>query len=309
MSDDRERELPGMIGRHPSMLEVYRRVRKLAPTRLPILIVGETGTGKELVARAIHDLSGRGGPFVAVNCAAVPDTLAESELFGAEAGAFTGAQRRREGVLRRASAGTLFLDEVCSMRVEVQAKLLRAIEQSEFTRVGGHELLRSDLRIVAAVSRPVPEVLAMRAVRPDLLHRIGRSGIALPPLRERGRDVLRLAEFFLRRGCTNGHGPKVLNAPAQRAVAQHAWPGNVRELEGVIETLVAVVEGGAIEPYHIEAELAVFSGERNGEQLEDVLRAHAWNITHAARHLRVPRTTLIGRMRAAGLRRPVPVRE
>ena len=172
MTTNHVENLPGMIGRHLLMLDVYRRARKVAPTDLPVLIIGETGTGKELVARAIHDLSSRAGKrFDAVNCAAIPASLAEAELFGAEPGAFTGAVRR-EGVLSRAHGTTLFLDELCSMGLEVQAKLLRAIEQQEFTRLGGDAPVRASVRLIAGSSRSPDELLATGALRRDLFHRL-----------------------------------------------------------------------------------------------------------------------------------------
>jgi DNA-binding NtrC family response regulator len=236
MSDD-DNNLPGMIGRHPAMRAVYRLVRLAAATDLPVLIVGETGTGKELVARALHALSAvKDGPFVDVNCAAIPETLAEAEFFGAEKGAYTGAAQRRDGLLAEACGGTLYLDEVCSMPWGIQAKLLRAIEFREFRRVGGKGILRSTFRIVASVAASPPQLVAADRLRADLVFRLAAVQVTLPPLRNRRADIPDLTRHFLHRGPSSQNGWEI--TPGALALLRaYSWPGNVRELRTVVERL------------------------------------------------------------------------
>jgi DNA-binding NtrC family response regulator len=238
--------VPGMVGRSRVMQELAQAVRGFAAVPWPALILGETGTGKELVARALHDLSPRaGGPFVAANCAAIPETLAESTLFGHERGAFTGADRRREGLVERAHGGTLFLDEVGELPLPLQAKLLRVLQEVRYERVGGERELRFEGRVVAATHRPLAQ--GDGSFRADLFHRLGACVIRVPPLRERPEDVRVLATHLLGRAMEELPGlPEVtLSDGAVVALEQRAWPGNVRELDNVLKaSLAAAVSRG-----------------------------------------------------------------
>src|SRR5574341_1187822 len=233
-----------MVGRHASMLAVYRQVRCAAQSELPALIVGETGTGKELVARALHELGPTPyGRFVDVNCAALPEGLAEAELFGAERGAFTGAVRRVIGFLEAANGGTLFLDEACSLSPGIQAKLLRAIEHKMFYPIGGRTPRRSRFRLIAAVGAPVAELIAGGSLRSDFAYRLAGFTITLPPLRARRSDIPLLAEHFLQGAGHDGHPPAQLASDALALLRRQSWPGNVRELKMLMERLAAIEPG------------------------------------------------------------------
>lgn len=303
MTHDAE-NLPGMIGRHPLMLEVYWRTRRVAAKNTPVLIVGETGTGKELVARALHELSPRtNGPFVPVNCAAIPETLAEAEFFGAERGAYTGSERRRIGYLSAANGGTLFLDEISSVALGVQAKLLRALETGEFYRVGEPKPLKSAFRLVAAVPEPVSLLVDHRRLREDIAYRLAHLTIQLPALRHRGSDILLIAEHVLA-ACGNGHGGKQLDEPARRLALRHSWPGNVRELCAVMTTIDALEDGSVITAQALAAELSGTASLQNADQLDAMLASHRWNLAAAARALRISRSTLYQWIERHELHRP-----
>jgi Nif-specific regulatory protein len=239
-----------IVGQGPAMQGLLEQVARAAPTAATVLVVGDSGTGKELVAQSIHDLSPRrAGPCVAVNCAAFNESLLESELFGHERGAFTGADRRRIGQFERAHRGTLFLDEVGEMSLACQAKLLRVLEGHPFERLGGTEPIRVDVRIVAATHRDLAELVKESRFREDLFYRLRVIELRVPPLRERGDDRLALAAFFLdhfRRQV--GHGPARLSAAAASAITSYAWPGNVRELKNAIERAVVLGRGDEVEP-------------------------------------------------------------
>jgi DNA-binding NtrC family response regulator len=234
--------LPGLVGSSAAMAALFRAVRAFAPMPWPALILGETGTGKESVARAIHTLSPRAkGPFVAVNCATIPDELAEGTLFGHERGAFTGADRRREGVVERAAGGTLFLDEVAELSPRVQPKVLRLLQEGTFERVGGEREMRADARIVAATHQGLDDDAARGSFRADLYHRLAACVIRVPSLNDRRGDVPALADHLLGRACAQLAGtPKLtLSAGATAALAGRTWPGNVRELENTLRAAVA----------------------------------------------------------------------
>jgi two-component system response regulator HydG len=249
--------IEGIVGSSRSMEDVLRRVRLVAPTRMNVLVQGESGTGKELVARAIHRLSPRNGqPFLPMNCAAIPETLLESELFGYEKGAFTGATATRHGKMEHAEGGTLFLDEVGEVPPAIQAKLLRAIEQKEFSPVGGTRVIRVDVRIIAATNRDLAARVAEGAFREDLYYRLNVFSIVVPPLRERREDIPRLAESLLAQvGAENGFPPKRISPAAMKALLSCRWPGNVRQLRNAIETASLVAAGDAIEPDDLPAEV------------------------------------------------------
>ena len=237
-----------IIGRAPGLREVLQRSAKVAPTDTTVLLTGESGTGKELVARAIHHASVRAhGPFVAVNCAALPDTLLESELFGHERGAFTGADRQRPGRFEQARGGTLFLDEIGELSGAVQAKLLRVLQEREFQRVGGSATLRADVRIVAATNRDLEREVASGRFREDLFYRLNVFAVHLPPLRARGDDVVLLADHFVREiGGRMGKGEPGLSRDAREVLLAHTWPGNIRELSNAIERALIVSDGGLL---------------------------------------------------------------
>ncbi len=225
-----------LVGRSPSMRTVYELISRVAPTPAAVMIVGETGTGKEVVAQAIHRLSRRNeSPFLAVNCGAVPENLIESELFGHDKGAFTGATSSREGVFERVGEGTLFLDEITEMPIELQPKLLRVLETGEFSRVGGNEIRESRARIVSATNRAPAEAVAEDQLREDLFYRLNVFPILLPPLRERDGDVELLALHFLSQLNRESQSQKRFTTPALRTLEDYDWPGNVRQLINVVQ--------------------------------------------------------------------------
>jgi len=239
----------GIVGASRSMEEMLQKIRLVAPTRMNVLITGESGTGKELVARAIHRLSPRRDhPFLPLNCAAIPETLLESELFGYEKGAFTGATASRPGKLESAEGGTLFLDEVGDVSLGIQSKLLRAIEQKEVLRVGGSQVLRVDVRILAATNQDLKGRVEEKAFREDLFYRLNVFNIVVPPLRDRREDIPRLCDHFLAGiGQENGIPPKMLSPAALKAMLAYRWPGNVRQLRNALETATLVSQGQSIE--------------------------------------------------------------
>jgi DNA-binding NtrC family response regulator len=281
--------LPGMIGTHPAMQYLYGLVRRIAPTRLAVLVVGETGTGKELVARALHTLGpSPKGPFVDLNCAALPEGLAEAELFGWERGAFTGAHQNGIGLLELAHDGTLFLDEVCSMPTGLQAKLLRALEQRTFRRVGGRELKRANFRVVATISEPVQVLVRAGRLRPDLGHRLAGVEITLPRLVDRASDIPRLAAHFLRE--TAGHD-REFDQDALSALADFPWSGNVRELRAAVERLAVVVDGTVLRLEDVLSALPRRGGAPEREHVLRVLDQAGGSVSAAARALGMPRST------------------
>jgi DNA-binding NtrC family response regulator len=242
-----------ILGRSPALREALARAAQVAPTESTVLVTGESGTGKELVARAIHHASARAdGPFVAVNCAALPDTLLESELFGHERGAFTGADRQKPGRFELAAGGTLFLDEIGDLSAAVQVKLLRVLQEREFQRVGGTATLKADVRLLTATNRDLAAEMAAGRFRSDLFYRLSVFNVHLPPLRERGDDVLLLADHFIRTlGPQMGKGDLTLSRDACEVVRHHPWPGNIRELQNAIERSLITSEGTLITAAHL----------------------------------------------------------
>ncbi|KRB85846.1 nitrogen regulation protein NR(I) [Sphingomonas sp. Root710] len=233
-------DLP-LIGRSPPMQEVYRTIARVVANDLTVLVLGESGTGKELVARAIHDFGPRSAaPFVAINMAAIPRELIESELFGHERGAFTGAQARTAGRFEQAQGGTLFLDEIGDMPMEAQTRLLRVLQAGEFTTVGGTRSIRADVRIIAATHKDLPRLIADGGFREDLYYRLNVVPIRLPALRQRGEDIGELARFFLDRAAADGLPRKILDPGAITRLIQYGWPGNVRELENLMRRLAVL---------------------------------------------------------------------
>jgi len=242
-----------MIGRSPLLRQALTRAGQVARTETTVLITGESGTGKELVARAIHHASPRAdGPFVAVSCAALPDTLLESELFGHERGAFTGADRQKPGRFELAAHGTLFLDEIGELSAAVQVKLLRVLQEREFQRVGGTATLKADVRLIAATNRDLTAEMAAGRFRSDLFYRLGVFNVHLPPLRARGDDVLLLADSFIRSlAAKMGKGDVTLSRDARELLRRHAWPGNIRELQNAVERALITCEGTLVTAAHL----------------------------------------------------------
>ena len=253
---DADERLP-LIGRSPAMQEIYRTIARLTTADLTVMINGESGTGKELVARALHDYGKRrAGPFVPVNMAAIPRELIESELFGHERGAFTGALNRTAGRFEQASGGTLFLDEIGDMPPEAQTRLLRVLQEGEFTSVGGRQPIKANVRIVAATHRDLRAAIRQGLFREDLFYRLNVVPIRLPPLRERVEDIPPLARHFLERARADGLAAKSLDVAALERMKRHPWPGNVRELENLMRRLAALHPAETIGAEAIEAELA-----------------------------------------------------
>ena len=250
-----EERMP-LIGRSPAMQEIYRVIARLTQTDLTVMIMGESGTGKELVARALHDYGKRRhGTFVAVNMAAIPKELVESELFGHERGAFTGATNRGVGRFEQAEGGTLFLDEIGDMPLEAQTRLLRVLQQGEYTTVGGRTPIKTDVRIIAATNRDLRQLISQGLFREDLYYRLNVVPLRLPPLRERVEDIPDLVRHFLRKAEDEGLPAKTLDNEGMEILRRHRWPGNVRELENLIRRLAVLHSGDAIPPGAIADEL------------------------------------------------------
>ena len=304
-----------MLGASPEIQEVFASIRKVATTEVPVLITGESGTGKELVAKAIHQLSTRKtSPFVVINCSAIPEALLESELFGHEKGAFTGAHIQRKGRFETAQGGTLFLDEIGELPLSLQVKLLRFLQEQRIERVGGREEIFVDVRIMAATNRDLMESIREGRFREDLYYRLGVVTIALPPLREREGDIMLLATSFSPKYSTeNKKKIKGFTAEAIRALETYHWPGNVRELENRIKRAVIMAEGSKITPQDLELapQHAGYEGRglkeaREGFEKDFILRVlsrNKGNLTKAAEELRIHRSTLYELMEKLGIKR------
>ena len=303
------------LGQSAEWKDVLRKATQVAPTETTVLLQGESGTGKEVVARFIHRESPRRkGPFVAVNCAALPDHLLESELFGYERGAFTGAQQPKPGQFEVASGGVLFLDEVTEMTAAAQAKLLRVLQEREFQRLGGTRLLKANVRVIAASNRDLRDAITRGTFREDLYYRLGVFDIQLPPLRERTRDIPLLAEAFLQDiGRTIGRPSAGMTPEANARLVGYPWPGNVRELRNVLERASILCDGGMITPSHLSlhAEPIARSSTPTAElreaerrAIEKALRETDGNKAKTARRLGLTRTQLYVRLRKYGINEP-----
>ena len=273
-------ELP-LIGRSPAMQEIYRVLARLTRTDLTVMITGESGTGKELVAKVLHDYSKRrSGPFVAINMAAIPRELIESELFGHEKGAFTGAQARTEGRFQQAEGGTLFLDEIGDMPMEAQTRLLRVLQEGEYTTVGGRTPIRTDVRIIAATHRELKSQIQQGLFREDLYYRLNVVPLRLPPLRERLEDVGDLVRHFLRVAAKSGLGHKSIETAAIEHLKRYHWPGNVRELENMVRRLSALHPQDTLSADIVEAELTeampppVVDGGKSPKDLSEMVERY-----------------------------------
>ncbi len=312
---ERVESVPEILTQYQPMRAVLALVEKVARSDSPVLITGESGTGKELVARAIHRLSGRAeGPLVDINCAAIAENLLESELFGHEKGAFTGALGRKTGLFELAASGSLFMDEIGELDPRLQGKLLRALEQSSFFRVGGTQKVEVDVRIIAATNKDLAAMVAESEFRSDLYYRINTISIALPPLRERAVDIPLLANSFLAH-FGNGHAPR-LSDEALEALQEYRWPGNVRELRNVMERAVLLANGGVIQardlPLHDAPGAAasanggsdVSLAELERRHIESVLSRTNWHQGRAATVLGISSKTLYRKIREYGFHRP-----
>ncbi|MCX7885897.1 MAG: sigma-54 dependent transcriptional regulator [Verrucomicrobiae bacterium] len=314
---DRKYGLENIIGESPAMQQVFDIIRQLAPTRATALIVGETGTGKELVAHAIHNLSPRkNGPFVAVHAAALPSSLLESELFGHEKGAFTGAVERRIGRFELADGGTLFLDEVGELEPQIQVKLLRVLEERSFERVGGQKTIEVDVRLIAATNKDLKKLVAEGKFRDDLYYRLSVVTIHLPPLRDRREDIPLLVAAFLRQ-CSEENNKNVteITPDAMNVLTAYDWPGNVRELRNTIEQMVVLARGPRLTlrdvPLTIRegADLTKISVVRTGMTVEEAekalivqaLKETKGNRTKAAEKIGISRRTLHRKLKRYGL--------
>ena len=310
-----------IIGDSEPMRALREQIATAAPTSGRVLIHGENGSGKELVARAIHTLSARRErPFVEVNCAAIPEELIESELFGHERGAFTAALARRRGKFEAADGGTLFLDEIGDMSLKTQAKVLRALEEQAFERVGGRDTLKVDVRVIAASNRDLPAMITAGAFREDLYYRLNVIPIEVPSLRSRKKDVPALVEHFIRVFCAgNGKRLKAVAPAALTYFMTYDWPGNVRELRNMVERLVIMVPGDAIGPDELPPPLrakdeppALADGKPLKEARDNFerayilaeLRAQDWNMTRTAERLGIERSHLYRKIRAYGITIP-----
>ncbi len=305
----RQAGLERIIGRSAAIQEVIERVVRVAPTDATVLITGESGTGKELVARALHVGSRRGEePFVPVNCAAITETLLESELFGHAKGAFTGASRARRGLFEEAHGGTLFIDEIAETTPGFQAKLLRVLQDGELRRVGESTPIQVDVRVIAATNQDLRRAIAEKRFREDLFYRLAVVPIRIPPLRERREDVPLLAAHFLRRFVARTGTPRTLSPDAVARLQQHDWPGNVRELENVIEQAAALAPGEELRAADVQIEarpaapgaggtLAAAVEEAERRTIEAALLRNGGELVPAAGELRISHTTLWRKMR------------
>ena len=307
-----------LIGDSQAMRNLREQIRVLAPIPSPVLILGESGSGKELVARDLHAFSGNGkAPFVAVNCAALPESLVESELFGHERGAFTGADRARRGAFELAGKGTLFLDEIGELPLPAQAKLLRALEAREITRLGAEKPIRSDARVVAATHRDLEADVAEKRFREDLYYRLNVHILRVPPLRERSADIPQLVTHFIALICERfGMRPKSITPDAMRILTAYDWRrNNVRELRNIVERLIIASGDGDIDVDHIPPEIAEHAdagpatlqarrAEAERQIVIDALDRNAWHITNTARELGLTdHASLLKIMRRLGIRR------
>jgi DNA-binding NtrC family response regulator len=314
--------LDQIVGESPRMRETKQLIQTVAPTAARVLILGESGTGKELVAGALHGLSQRNqASYVRINCAAIPETLLESELFGHEKGAFTGALKQKPGRVEEADAGTIFLDEIADMSRPLQAKLLRFLEDGTFRRVGGTQELKVNVRLLAATNRDIVEAIRDGLFREDLFHRLNVVQFRLPPLRDRGDDVWLLAEYFLKTfGISLNKNTRTISRAARQKLMSHHWPGNVRELRNVIERALILETTSEIQPnslpdFHLEARLHKTAVPRptSGESLDEmmakfesdlitsILEQNHFNLTKTAEQLKISRHALRYRMQRLNL--------
>ena len=311
---DRSEYENGIVGTSPVLQDAFRQARIVAPTDSTVLINGETGTGKELFAGLIHELSRRsGGPFIRLNCAAIPEGLLESELFGHEKGAFTSAIAQRMGRFEAANHGTLFLDEIGDVPPSLQPKLLRVLQEREFERLGSGSTVRVDVRVIAATNKNLSELVAEQAFRIDLFYRLNVFPITLPRLRDRREDIPDLVRHFVRNAAASMQRPiRTIPCEAMQTLMDHHWPGNVRELQNIIERAVILAEDGVLRVPRLDPKRDVESSHCGGSTLNQMERGYilevldktSWIIggkNGAAWRLGLPRTTLISKMKKLGI--------
>ncbi len=316
--------LEAIVGDSAAMRDVFRLVEKIAPTNSTVLIRGESGTGKELVARAVYSRSNRSAkPFFALNCAAIPENLLESELFGHEKGSFTGADARKIGLFEAASGSTLFLDEIGDLTLPLQGKILRALQEKEVKRVGGNETIPVDVRVIAATNRDLAAMMKAGQFREDLFYRLNVIPVELPPLRERSSDVRALVLRFLdKANASHGTFVTTVSPEAMELLARHSWPGNVRQLESVVERAVLLCEGNTVTPADLPSEVRLntapaarpygFEIPADGIDIEEferqlivqAMEKSGWVIAKAARLLGLTYRTLQYRLEKFGLKKP-----
>lgn len=298
----------GLVGRSAAFNTALEAVQRVSPSQLPVLLLGESGTGKELFARAVHEAGERhDGPFVVVDCSGLPETLFESELFGYEKGAFTGAQHRKQGLVETAAGGTLFLDEIGDVPLGMQVKLLRLIESGTFRRVGATETLKADFRLVAATHKPLLQMVADGSFRQDLYYRIAAFPIHLPPLRARPGDIPMLVDSFLQRGGRPGQRFAVQSAAMARLQA-HDWPGNIRELRNVLERARLFADDGIVRPEHLPEWLSASArlgapspADGGNDEIRRLLADGRLSRREMAARLGLSERTLYRRLKALGL--------
>jgi DNA-binding NtrC family response regulator len=305
-----------LIGESAQMKKIYELIHTVAPTDTTVMIRGESGTGKELVAKAIHINSKRKYfPIIPVNCGALAESILESELFGHEKGAFTGAQFKRKGKFEMADGGTIFLDEIGSVSPKMQVELLRVIESKQFSRVGGNQIIKSDFRVIIATNEPLEDLVKQGKFREDLYYRLNVFSIVIPPLRERTGDIPVLAFYFLNNFCTAmNKNIKNISPEAMEFLTKYEWPGNVRELENAIERAVVVGKGETIKvddlPFHVSSSQAAGNDGDNSmsamekKHIARVLNENNWNISKSALELEIDRVTLYNKINKYGLRNP-----
>jgi len=305
-----------LIGESAQMKKIYELIHTVAQTDTTVMIRGESGTGKELVAKAIHINSRRKYfPIIPVNCGALAESILESELFGHEKGAFTGAQFKRKGKFEMADGGTIFLDEIGSVTSKMQVELLRVIESKQFSRVGGNQIIKSDFRVIIATNEPLEDLVKQGKFREDLYYRLNVFSIVIPPLRERTGDIPVLAFYFLNNFCTAmNKNIKNISPDAMEFLSKYEWPGNVRELENAIERAVVVGKGDTIQvddlPFHVSSSpSATGDGDNSMTAMEKkhiarVLNENNWNISKSALALEIDRVTLYNKINKYGLRNP-----
>lgn len=302
-----------IVGNSPQIKRVLEMIGQVAKTDATVMIRGESGTGKELVARAIHANSNRRyGPLVVVNCGAVTDTLLESELFGHEKGAFTGASNSRKGKLEMADKGTVFFDEIGNITEKMQLDLLRVLETKEFSRLGGNKVLKSDFRVISATNRDLEEAVREGSFREDLYFRMAVFSVEVPPLRDREGDIELLTNHFLKEFATSSGKEIISISPAaMRLIEKYPWPGNIRELRNVVERAVVVCKGTQISPDHLSFPFGYRTQDNDDDSLEAVEQRHikrvldktGWNISKAAQVLGIDRTTLYSKIKKHGIER------
>jgi DNA-binding NtrC family response regulator len=313
-----ESETFGIVGRSPRMRQIFEIIRATAPSDAPVLIEGESGTGKELIARACHQQSERSsGPFISINCAAIPENLIESELLGYKKGAFTGADRDKRGLIEAASGGTLHLDEIAEMPLHLQTKLLRVLQDRRLRRLGDEQETEVDFRLISATNRETSQAVREGALREDLYFRISTIKIKVPPLRERPDDLALLAERFLQRYSEKyDKRIRIISPPAFTLLAHHAWPGNVRELESVIERAVLFCHGEELQPAHLPEHLQDFRRQASRcvippfltleeierDAIEQTLERTGGNVKKTAEILHLHRPTLYRKLKRLKLK-------